>query len=393
MTQRGERQIEKLREEATCPGCEYSLRGLSGEVITCPECGLIVDLVSLLKSQWTGPWHKLPTFKAIVRPVFILMCGLFVGYAADGITNHKFIGLAISCFAVAMWGWYMVGLWRRCQLIHALKLSLLALVVYGGYFVGLFCVFVGLICVFMILLALISPSGIVQVVSGIILFLVGIATWVIWQIGDRYIASQCVRLYLLEQANLISSGMNIDQARTLMHEWTTSEALRVHMECVALCTAAYAAKYHADDAAQRERWFVTGLLHDYDYERHPSLDEHPKVGVANLQETTDVDDEMLEAIMGHNPATGVPRTSDLAKSLFAVDELAGFIVACSKGRPKGISDMLAKSVKKKLKDKAFAAAVSRADISLGIEELGVDQTEHIDFCIDAIRPEAERLGI
>ena len=129
-----------------------------------------------------------------MRPIFILMCGLVVGYAADGITNHKFIGLAISCFAVAMWGWYMVGLWRRFKRVHALKLSLLALVVYGGYFVGFF-------CVFMIVLALISPSEIAQVVSGIILFLVGIATLVICQIVDRYIASHCVRLYLLIQAN------------------------------------------------------------------------------------------------------------------------------------------------------------------------------------------------
>ena len=109
--------------------------------------------------------------------------------------------------------------------------------------------------------------------------------------------------------------------------------------------------------------------------------------------TTDVDDGICEAIMAHNPATGVPRNSDLAKALFAVDELSGFIVACAKVRPNGISDMKAKSVKKKLKDKAFAAAVSREDIRIGIEELGVDQTEHIQFCIDAIRPEAERLGI
>ena len=113
----------------------------------------------------------------------------------------------------------------------------------------------------------------------------------------------------------------------------------------------------------------------------------------HLRATTDVDDEICDAIMAHNPTTGVPRESDMARSLFAVDELAGFIVACAKVRPNGISDMQAKSVKKKLKDKAFAAAVSREDIRVGIEELGVDATEHIQFCIDAIRGRAEVLGL
>ncbi len=198
--------------------------------------------------------------------------------------------------------------------------------------------------------------------------------------------SNCAESYILHD-------MNIDQARTLMEEWTSNPALRVHMECVAACTGAYSSKYHPGDDAQRERWVVTGLLHDYDYERHPSLEEHPKVGVQNLRDTTDVDDGICDAIMAHNPATGVPRNSDLAKALFAVDELSGFIVACAKVRPNGISDMKAKSVKKKLKDKAFAAAVSREDIRIGIEELGVDQTEHIQFCIDAIKVDAERLGV
>ena len=156
---------------------------------------------------------------------------------------------------------------------------------------------------------------------------------------------------------------------------------------------AYAGNYHEGDDAQRERWIVCGILHDYDYEKHPTLTEHPKVGVANLRETTDVDDEICTAILGHNQEMGVPRESDMAKTLFAVDELAGFIVACSKVRPNGISDMKAKSVKKKLKDKAFAAAVSRSDIAEGIEEMGVEQSEHIQFCIDAIKAEAQRLSI
>jgi predicted hydrolase (HD superfamily) len=187
--------------------------------------------------------------------------------------------------------------------------------------------------------------------------------------------------------------MIVDDARALMHLWTESEALRVHMECVAACMGGYAEKLHPGDGRLKERWIIAGLLHDYDYEKHPSLAEHPRIGVQNLRESTDVDDEILSAIMGHNPATGVPRTSELAKVLFAVDELAGFIVACAKVRPNGISDMEAKSVKKKLKDKAFAAAVSRSDIALGIEELGAEQTGHIQTCIDAIRAEAQRLGV
>ena len=184
--------------------------------------------------------------------------------------------------------------------------------------------------------------------------------------------------------------MNIDDARALMHEWTASDALRVHMECVAACMGAYA-DLHAPD--ERDRWVVAGLLHDYDYERHPSLEEHPVVGVRHLEQHTDVDEEIRTAILGHNPATGVPRETPMARCLFAVDELAGFIVACAKVRPNGISDLAPKSVKKKLKDKAFAAAVSREDISLGIEELAVDTTEHIQRCIDAIRADAERLGV
>ena len=184
--------------------------------------------------------------------------------------------------------------------------------------------------------------------------------------------------------------MNLDDARQKMHEWTESPALRVHMECVAACMGAYADELAPDE---KERWQVAGILHDFDYEKNPTLDQHPKVGVAHLREATDVDEEILEAIMGHNETMGVPRATPMAKALFAVDELAGFIVACCKVRPNGIADLAPKSVKKKLKDKAFAAAVSRADISKGIEELGVDATEHIQRCIDAMRAEKERLEL
>jgi predicted hydrolase (HD superfamily) len=185
--------------------------------------------------------------------------------------------------------------------------------------------------------------------------------------------------------------MTPDHARQLMHEWTPSAALRTHMECVAACMGAYAARLEPD---QKDRWIVCGLLHDFDYEKHPSKQEHPFVGVKHLRENhSDVDDEIINAILGHAEYSGVPRVTPMQKALFAVDELAGFIVACAKVRPNGISDLEPSSVKKKLKDKAFAAAVSREDIRKGMAELGpvanVDDTQHVQICIEAIR----QLGI
>ncbi len=184
--------------------------------------------------------------------------------------------------------------------------------------------------------------------------------------------------------------MNIEEARTLMQEWTQSPALRVHMECVAACMGAYANQF---EPAEQDRWVITGLLHDFDYEKHPTPEEHPFVGVQHLREHTDVDEEIIAAILGHADYTGTPRETIMAKALFAVDELAGFIVACCKVRPNGISDLQPKSVKKKLKDKAFAAAVNRNDIATGVQELSVDNTQHIQTCIDAIRAESERLAL
>lgn len=184
--------------------------------------------------------------------------------------------------------------------------------------------------------------------------------------------------------------MSPDQARELMREWTQSDALRIHMESVAACMGAYADRLAPHD---RDRWVVAGLLHDMDYEKHPTMEEHPFVAVEHLRKRGDVDDEIIDAILGHADYSGVPRQTDMAKSLFAVDELAGFIGACCKVRPNGIADLQPKSVKKKLKDKAFAAAVSREDIREGIEGLGVDATEHIQVCIDAMRADAERLGL
>jgi len=183
--------------------------------------------------------------------------------------------------------------------------------------------------------------------------------------------------------------MTVDEARTLMEEWTANPALRVHMEAVAACMGAYARRLAPDE---HDRWVVAGLLHDFDYERHPSTAEHPFVGVEHLR-ARGVDDEILAAILGHAEYSGTPRVSAMARALFAVDELAGFIVACVKVRPNGIADLAAKSVVKKLGDKAFAAAVSRGDIRRGIEELGVERNEHIETCIAAVRAEAARLGL
>lgn len=190
-------------------------------------------------------------------------------------------------------------------------------------------------------------------------------------------------------SGMSQSVMGIDQARELMHEWVQSEALRVHMECVAVCMAWHAQRMEPE---REEAWIVAGLLHDFDYERHPSAQEHPFVGVEHLR-TLGVEEEILQAILGHAQYSGVERATAMAKVLFAVDELAGFIVACAKVRPNGIADLSAKSVKKKLKDKAFAAKVSREDIAQGIEELGVDRDAHINACIEALRSESARLGL
>lgn len=186
--------------------------------------------------------------------------------------------------------------------------------------------------------------------------------------------------------------MTPDQARTLMHEWVASESLRGHMEAVAACMSAHAAIHAPDDTDDTDDWMIAGLLHDFDYEKHPTEAEHPFVGVEFLRSRGDVNESVLHAILGHVLYSGVERDTPMAKHLFACDELAGFIVACAKVRPNGIGDLKSKSVKKKLKDKKFAAAVSRSDIELGIQELGVDQTEHIDRCIDAIRSAADRVG-
>ena len=175
--------------------------------------------------------------------------------------------------------------------------------------------------------------------------------------------------------------MKSNEARELMHEWVQSPALRIHMECVAACMG----KYCSGNDAECDRWITVGLLHDFDYERHPTSEEHPFVGVEYLRKNTDVDEESIEAILGHATYSGVARNTPIAKTLFAVDELSGFIVACALVRPTGLEGMKSKSVKKKLKNKNFAAAVSREDINIGIQELNIDIDEHVNTCIDAIQ--------
>lgn len=176
-------------------------------------------------------------------------------------------------------------------------------------------------------------------------------------------------------------SLSLDQARSLMREWVANPSLRVHMESVAACMGAYAKDV---EPAAAERWTICGLLHDFDYERHPSAEEHPRVGVAHLR-SLGVDGEILEAIMGHAEYTGTPRLTPMSRHLFAVDELAGFIVACAKVRPDGLATLEPASVMKKLKTLTFAAAVSRSDIDRGMRELDVDPAAHIARCIAAIR--------
>ncbi len=188
--------------------------------------------------------------------------------------------------------------------------------------------------------------------------------------------------------------MRREEALSLMHEYTKSESLRRHMYCIEIAMKGYAKHYGEDE----EAWGLTGLLHDLDYEKYPNQEHsategHPSFGVKLLRERG-LPDTMCEAILGHATYCGVPRESLMAKALFAVDELGGFLVACALVRPgKQLDDLQIKSVKKKLKDKAFAKGVNRDDILRGAEELGVPLEEHIQFMIDTLRPHQEQFGL
>jgi putative nucleotidyltransferase with HDIG domain len=182
--------------------------------------------------------------------------------------------------------------------------------------------------------------------------------------------------------------MNREEAWELLGEYTKNENLRKHALAVEACLKAYARKYGEDE----EKWAVVGLIHDFDYELYPSAPDHPLKGSEILKEKG-VSEEMRRAILGHADYSGVPRDTHLAKVLFACDELAGFITACALVRPDRLATLEAKSVRKRMKDKAFARAVSREDIIKSAEELGVPLDEHITFCIEALRPIADQLGL
>jgi putative nucleotidyltransferase with HDIG domain len=187
---------------------------------------------------------------------------------------------------------------------------------------------------------------------------------------------------------------NRDQAWALLCEYTRSDSLRKHALAVEACVRAYARKNGADE----ELWGLTGLLHDFDYERWPNAahhptEEHPYAGTVILRERR-YPEEMIHAILGHANYSGVARVSPLDHVLFASDELAGFLTACALVKPsKSVHEVEAASVKKKLKDKAFARGVSREDVYQGAEELGVPLEEHIAFCIGAMRGAADSLGL
>ena len=185
-----------------------------------------------------------------------------------------------------------------------------------------------------------------------------------------------------------------ERALALMHEYTASEALRKHMYAVELAMRAMAAREGADP----EAWGTVGLLHDFDYERFPNAEraadaEHPSEGVRILS-GLGAPEEWQRAILGHAAYTGVPRETPMARALFAVDELCGFLVACALVRPsRSLADLEPKSVLKKLKDKAFARGVSREDVRLGAEELGWPLDELVQFLLEALRPHESTLGL
>jgi putative nucleotidyltransferase with HDIG domain len=184
------------------------------------------------------------------------------------------------------------------------------------------------------------------------------------------------------------------EALALMHEYTQSDSLRKHMLAVEAVMRAYATKLGEDP----ERWGLTGLIHDFDYERYPNAEHsategHPAQGVRLLRERGWPED-ILQAILGHATYSGVSRESRMARALFAVDELTGLVTATALVRPsKSIHEVDAKSVKKKMKDKGFARGVNRDDVLLGAQEMGVELDEHIQFVVDAMRGAADALGL
>ena len=195
-------------------------------------------------------------------------------------------------------------------------------------------------------------------------------------------------------------GFGREQAWQLLTEWTQSESLRKHALAVEACVTAYGEAEAArlglagkDRDALVELYATTALLHDFDYERHPTLDEHPFVGVREL-ERLGWPEALRTAILGHAQYSGVPRATHLDKALFACDELSGLLTACALVKPtKAIAEVEVASVRKKMKDKAFARGVNRNDVLQGAAELGVDLDAHIAFCLEAMKKRAAELGL
>lgn len=183
-----------------------------------------------------------------------------------------------------------------------------------------------------------------------------------------------------------------DGAWELLCEYTKGDSLRRHALAVEAAMRASAMRY-GEPEADRDEWGIVGLLHDLDYEMFPSQDEHPYRG-AEIMRSHGYPERMISAIMGHATYSGVPRDTPMARALFASDELCGFLVACALVRPtRSLEDMNVASVKKKLKDKAFARTVNRDDIRQGVAELGVELDEHIGFLIEALRPVQRDIGL
>ncbi|HEX7997986.1 MAG TPA: hypothetical protein VF528_06310 [Pyrinomonadaceae bacterium] len=185
---------------------------------------------------------------------------------------------------------------------------------------------------------------------------------------------------------------NRKESWDLLCEYTKGDSLRKHARAVEIAMRACAERYGGPEADVDE-WGIVGMLHDFDYEMFPTADEHPFKG-ATIMCGRGYPDRMIRAIMGHATYTGVPRDTQMARALFATDELCGFLVACALVRPsRSLDDMEVSSVKKKLKDKAFARSVNREDIYQGATELGVSLDEHIRFVIDALRPHQKEIGL
>jgi putative nucleotidyltransferase with HDIG domain len=189
---------------------------------------------------------------------------------------------------------------------------------------------------------------------------------------------------------MLDAPMDVTRQRAwdTLGEYTKSEPLRRHALAVEAAVGAYARKFGEDE----EFWRATALLHDFDYEIHPTLDQHPQDGAPILREAG-YPEELIEAVLSHAEHLSMPRDTPLKKTLFACDELSGFVHACGLVRPDGIETLEPKSVRKKLKQPSFASGVNRDDVYNGAEELGVDLDEHVAFVIDAMRPIAPELGL